>query len=271
MAPGEIDRLYDAGKAVTDSAAKIACWSSESAKARTRLPLSTDIPYGPSEVERLDVFFGRHGGPVHLFIHGGYWRRFSAKDFSFLAGPLVEAGTTVIIPDYALCPEVGIGEIVRQMRSALRWVIEHRAMHGGDPGSLTISGHSAGGHLVGMMLATDWSLWRDMPTAPIKGAIAVSGIYDLAPLAYSWLQPVLQLDHHQIERLSPIRQVRKHDAPLLLAVGGEESDAFHSQADRYTEAWTSAGNSVSRTTLAGRDHFTVLDELPELANRLTPR
>ncbi|WP_035485824.1 alpha/beta hydrolase [Geminicoccus roseus] len=269
--PAEVDRLYDAGKAVADSARHTAGWTSDSADARARLRHLADLPYGPTAEEYLDVFPGPAGGPVHVFIHGGYWRRFSAKDFSFVAGPLVEQGHTVVVPNYALCPQVGIAEIVRQMRAALRWVVLNEAVHGGDPRRLTISGHSAGGHLVAMMLATDWSRWRDMPSRPVQAAVALSGIYDLAPLAWSWLQPVLQLDHHQVQQLSPARQVRPGQPPLVLAAGGEESQAFHAQASRYAAASGALGNRVEQLSCPGRDHFTILAELPGLAERISPR
>jgi arylformamidase len=266
--PGEVDRLYDAGKAVADSARHMAGWTSRSADARARLRHVADLAYGPTAAEYLDLFPGPKGGPVHVFVHGGYWRRFSAKDFSFVAEPLVAQGFSVVVPNYALCPAVGVGEIVRQVRAALRWTVLNGAAHGGDVERLTVSGHSAGGHLVGMALATDWSLWRDMPAMPVRGALALSGLYDLAPFASSWLQPVLQLDHHQVQRLSPVRQVRPGGPPLLLAAGERESEAFHTQAAHYASAWAEQGNPVERVTCRDRDHFTILEDLPELVGRL---
>ena len=265
--PGEVDRLYDAGKAVADSAAHMAGWTERSSEARSRLKGVLDEPYGPTREEYLDVFPGPPGGPVHVFIHGGYWRRFSARDFSFVAEPLVAAGHTVVIPNYALCPHVRIGEIVRQMRAALHWIVNHADRHGGDVGRLTLSGHSAGGHLVGMMLATDWSGWRDMPPEPVRASVALSGLYDLAPFAYSWLQPTLQLDHHEIERCSPVRLVRPQATKLILAAGEQESPAFHAQADRFAARWSACGNRVTQASPAGRDHFTILEDLPGLLAR----
>ena len=262
--PAEVDRLYDAGRAVADSARHMAGWAEHSAQVRGRLAHLPDLPYGPTADEYLDVFPGPPGGPVHLFIHGGYWRRFGAKDFSFIAEPLVARGFTVVVPNYALCPHVPLGEIVRQMQAALCWTVLNPEIHGGDVGRLTISGHSAGGHLVGMMLGTDWTAWRGMPARPIKAAVALSGLYELAPFAYSWLQPVLQLDHDQIRRLSPARQVRPGQAPVVIAAGSLESSAFQAQAAAYEAACSAAGASSRRVACEGRDHFTILGELPDL-------
>ncbi|HEX2529375.1 MAG TPA: alpha/beta hydrolase [Geminicoccus sp.] len=271
MEPAEVDRLYDAGRAVPDSAVRMAGWTERSRQARARLDGRLDVAYGPSLDEYLDVFPGPVGGPLHVFIHGGYWRRFTAKDFSFVAEPLVAQGYTVVVPNYALCPRVRIGEIVRQVRAALHWTIHHPDVHGGDIRRLTISGHSAGGHLVGMMLATDWSAWRSMPAEPVAAAVALSGLYDLAPFAYSWLQPVLQLDHHDIEQLSPVRQVKTQATSLILAAGQLESPAFHAQAGLFEAVWRACGNRVERSTCGDRDHFTIVEDLPALLERETRR
>ena len=100
----ELDREYNAGAAVPDSAARMASWTERSARAREALTARLGVPYGPTRAEYLDVFPAGEGAPVHLFVHGGYWRRFTARDFSFVAPPLVEAGTAAVVVNYALCP-----------------------------------------------------------------------------------------------------------------------------------------------------------------------
>ncbi|WP_245457116.1 alpha/beta hydrolase, partial [Mesorhizobium sp. M1A.F.Ca.IN.022.04.1.1] len=108
-----------------------------------------DVAYGAGHAETLDLFFpeGRRDRlPVHIFIHGGYWRMFSKTDYSYVAGPVTKAGAIAVILGYALMPAVRMATIVDQIRRAKRWVDEHIESHGGDPGKLTVSGHSAGAH-----------------------------------------------------------------------------------------------------------------------------
>jgi hypothetical protein len=125
-------------------AAKSAAWEAEARAMRT-------LAYGDSDAETLDLFLAdAEGAPVHMFIHGGYWQALSKKDCSFVARPLVAAGLHVAVVDYGLCPDVTIDEIGRQCRAALAFLYRGAREFGGDPDNITVSGHSCGGHLVGM-------------------------------------------------------------------------------------------------------------------------
>ena len=78
---------------------------------------------------------------------------------------------------------------MRQICAAIAWVYTRGAELGADPHRLTISGHAAGGHLVAMALATDWPGEYGLPADVIKGGVAISGLYDLGLLDYSYVQP----------------------------------------------------------------------------------
>ena len=92
-----------------------------------------------------------------MFIHGGYWQRFDRKDFAFVAEPLLAAGAAVALIGYDLAPAVDMDAIVGQIRRGLAWL--HRegcARRASIPERIFVAGHSAGGHLAAMALATDW-------------------------------------------------------------------------------------------------------------------
>ncbi|WP_363274847.1 carboxylesterase family protein [Mesorhizobium sp.] len=84
-------------------------------------------------------------------------------------------------------PAVRMAPIVDQIRRAKRWVDEHIESHGGDPGKLTVSGHSAGAHFATMLFDDD-----SRPSG-IKGALLLGGIYDLRPLQESFLAPEIAI------------------------------------------------------------------------------
>lgn len=255
-----IDAEYDPTRSVADHAQIIARWQAESARVREALDCRLGVRFGPTREEYLDLFpAAGASAPVHLFIHGGYWRRFGARDFSFVARALVGEGVAVAVSNYALCPKVTIDEIVRQTRAAIAWLHGHAREFGGDPARLTVSGHSAGGHLVAMALSTDWPGEYDLPAGLITGGVAISGLYDLAPFPYSWLQPKVQLTWDQVRRNSPIGLVPKVAPPLVVAVGAEESAEFRRQARDYLALWRGAGLEGSELLLAGQNHFTALD------------
>jgi arylformamidase len=257
----EIDAHYNVLGNVSDPDAIIRGWVERGEAAAARFDCRLQVPYGPTLAEHCDVFPAGPGAPLHLFIHGGYWRRFSARDHVFVAPALVEAGLATFVVNYELCPTVTIDEIVRQVRAAIVWAFRHGAEFGADPSRLTISGHSAGGHLVAMALETDWSGIYGLPSDLIKGAVAISGVFDLGFVPYSYVQPKVQATWDQVLRLSPIRHLPRTAPPLLVAVGGDETDEFRRQSRDFLAAWKSAGHDGNWLEPAGKHHLTVLEEL----------
>ena len=225
-------------------------WDERSRQTRERLACHLDVRYGSQPKETLDIFAAEApGAPVHLFIHGGYWQNLDKKDFSHLADALVAAGITVMVVNYDLARAVDVDEIVRQNRAALAWIWQHAADFGGDRERLTISGHSAGGHLAAMLLATDWPDFSPgLPPSPIKGACAISGIYDIEPISLSYQNAVLRLDAAAVARNTPLHHLPHAPVPLVLAYGAEETDEFARQTAIYAEAWR------ARVRLRGSGH-----------------
>ena len=236
-------------------------WARESEAARSALPCRLDIPYGEGPGERLDWFPAeRPGAPVHVFIHGGYWRSLDKKDHSFVAPPLVRAGYAVAVINYALAPSVTVDEIVRQVRSAIAWCRRNAKAQGGDPDRITVSGHSAGGHLTAMALLTDWQK-LGLPRDTGKAGCAISGLYEMEPIRLSYLNADVRLDADADARLSPMRIDPPARTPLLVAVGGGETDEFLRQSREYARLRKSQGHLCDLLETPGDNHFTILQQL----------
>ncbi|MXY41364.1 MAG: alpha/beta hydrolase fold domain-containing protein [Rhodospirillaceae bacterium] len=259
-AQAEIDAQYDVEASVEDFGATVEFFLSNSERVRRKLKPALDIAYGPTAAEHLDLYPARApDAPLHLFIHGGYWHSLSSKEFSFVAEGLVEAGVAVAVLNYDLCPNVTMTEIVRQNRAAVKWLYENAARHNCDPERISVSGHSAGGHLTAMLMATDWAGAWGLPADVVKSGCAISGLFDLAPFAHSWLQPKLKLDAGEIARNSPILHIPQAAGPLIVTLGGDESAEFHRQSQDFLAAWTRAGLPGTYLDLPGLNHFTVLE------------
>src|ERR1700710_1120764 len=115
----EIDAEYDVDRSVPDFSVYARHYTEESRLARHRLRAELDVPYGPTRDETLDIFpAAERNAPVFVFIHGGYWRMLSSKEFSCVALGLNQLGITTVVVNYALAPKVSIDEIARQARAA---------------------------------------------------------------------------------------------------------------------------------------------------------
>jgi arylformamidase len=229
-----------------------------SAATRAALPMVADLEYGPGADEKLDLFLpalGAQGLPVHIFIHGGYWRMFAKDDFSYVANSIVAAGAIAVIIDYSLMPGTRMGAIVEQVKRAGRWVEEHIAGFGGDASRMSVSGHSAGAHLATFLLEAS----SDGPR--MKSAVLLGGLYDLKPLQSSFLEPLIGITDAEAAELSPLRRQTDPETVVSIAVGSEETVPFHQQAHDYARHLGGQGHSVETVTLAGKNHMTSMLDL----------
>lgn len=260
----EIDGQYNPSLGVDDPAAEMRHYVETSRAAREKLPNVLNVPYGPTLAETLDIFpAAQPAAPVFVFIHGGYWRSLSAGDFSGVSLGPQALGITTVVVNYALCPHVSIDEITRQARAAVAWVLRNIQHHGGDPSRVAVGGHSAGGHLAAMSLLTPWTRDYGLPEDPLAGALLFSGLYELEPLRWSYLQPMIQLDEGVIRRNSPTRLVRPCAAPAWVTWGALESSEFARQSIEFAEAWRRAGNEVELSAIADTHHFSVIHGLED--------
>ena len=258
-----LDAEYNNRAKVKDAMDWIARYGAESARARAELPMRFDVPYGRHHAERLDIFLpttpaAASPAPVHVFVHGGYWHRLDKADFSFVARAFPEAATVVV--NYALVPTVDLEELVRQVRASIAWVHANAPSFAGDPARITVSGHSAGGHLVAMLMATDWSHFA-APADVVQAGCAISGLYDLEPIRLCYLNDVLQLSEETARRLSPLHLRQAGAAPLVLVVGADEGREYHRQTNDLATAWRARGASIEIIDAPGHNHFSIVAEL----------
>jgi arylformamidase len=235
-------------------------WRRDSAQLRLTAPCTLDIAYGEAPLNKLDLFHAKDSRGTVVFIHGGYWRSLDKSDFSFVAKPFIDAGLDVAVINYRLCPSVRISEIAGDCRQALAWIIDNGGAHNVSVERIALAGHSAGAHLVAMLYATDWAQLR-CDVSKVIGGIALSGVYDLEPLLQCSMNADLHLNHHSARAESPIKLVPTLAVPLHLAVGADESPAFHAQSRLLAAAWPDICDTPEE--VADANHFTVLDHFAQ--------
>jgi arylformamidase len=264
-----LDREYDNRKKVPNAAEILAWYAGESEKVRAKLDSRLDVAYGPHPAERLDVFpaTGSRRAPVQVFIHGGYWHRLDKADFSYVAQAFAPAGAAAVVINYALMPAATMDELVRQCRASIAWVHGNARSFGGDPDRVFISGHSAGGHLVAMVMATDWSTFG-VPTDVVKGGVGISGLYDLEPIRLCYLNDTLNLTPDDVRRSSPMLLPAPRSGRLTLAVGALEGPEYHRQTQGMAAAWRRGGLAVDVLDMAAHDHFSIAAQLDNPGSEL---
>jgi arylformamidase len=255
-----LDAQYNLRASVSDFAGYMEWYVTQCQKAREQLDCQLNVRYGPTLAERLNIFPAtRPDAPILVYIHGGYWHSFSSKEFSFVAAGPVSAGVTTVVVNYALCPRVTIDEIVRQNRAAVSWVYRNAHRSFGDPARIHVAGHSADGHLVAMLLITDWEGEYGLPEDVIKGGCAISGLFDLTPFPYTYLQPKLQLTWDQILRNSPILHIPDSAPPLIITYGSKEPPEMQRQSNDFLRAWRERGLKRDFLPQPGKNHFSAID------------
>ena len=265
-----LDAQYDNRARNPGNERYFAAWQKGNEEALRRFSSRRNVAYGPSADEVLDIFLADSTpAPVHVFIHGGYWHSRTKDDFLFVALGLVPLGAHAVVVNYALASAVDMDEIVRQNRAALEWVWRNADAFGGDRQELYISGHSAGGHLVGMAMATDWPRFGDgLPADLVTAGCAISGLYDLEPIRLSYLNADVGLDAAAAARNSPTLAPPRGPQPIIVAVGETESEEYHRQADDYLAAVAAAGGSGEKYVAAGLNHYSIVEEFMRPNSRL---
>jgi arylformamidase len=264
-----LNREYNNRELVPDHGQYFARWAEASARARSTMTCHLDVRYGDMPGETMDIFPARKGdGSCLMFIHGGYWRALDKKDHSFLAPSWVDAGVSLAVVNYDLCPKVTIEQIVQQMLRASRWLWLHAENYGMDQDRLYVGGHSAGGHLTAMLMCALYPLLdRALPKDLWKGGLAISGLYDLRPLIHvDFLQPDLRLEQASALKVSPAFMTPATRAPVMTCVGGDESSEFLRQNAMIGERWRAA--FAGDIAMPGRHHFSVLDGLADQQSAL---
>lgn len=246
-------------------------WTEGSQVARETLSCDLDIRYGEGPKQKFDVFScGDARAPTLIYFHGGYWQRGDKSIYSFLATPFVAAGVNVVVVGYDLCPDVKLTRISEEAREACAYIWRNADALGVNHDKLTVMGHSAGGHITQMVMATNFNAFGDdLPTDLVKAGIPVSPLSYLEPVRLTEaLNAGIRMDAEEAHSQSPMTMhPPATNAPQMVVVGGSETDEFHRQANMYLEAYATKERPMEVYVVPGVDHF---DELNVLVDKDSP-
>jgi arylformamidase len=234
---------------------------SNSQAMRARLGPPMTLAYGPRRAERLHVYrTPEPHAPIFVFIHGGAWRSATAEDYAFPAEMITAAGAHFVGVDFDWVQDVDgdLDILAVQLRQALAFVHGQAPRFGGDRDRIFVGGHSSGGHLTAVMLTTDWAA-LGLPPDLIKGAISLSGVYDLRPVRLSSRSRYIRFTDAMVAALSPLQHVDRIGAPIVLAVGSYDSPEIKRQAQAFADALQGAGRPMQMLKGEGYNHFELME------------
>jgi arylformamidase len=238
--------------------------ASSSEAMRARLGSPQRVAYGPSEIEKLDIYRSKAANaPVFVFIHGGNWQLGAVKDYAYPAEMFVAAGAHYIALDFINVNDAGgdLGVMAGQVRRGIAWVCKNAASFGGDPNRVYIGGHSSGGHLCGVALITDWQREFDLPADVIKGGLCMSGMYEMTPVRLSWRRTYVKFTDAMADAMSAQRHIDKLHTPIVVTYGTFETPDFQRQSRDFAAAVQAVGKPVQLIEAANYAHLEMCESL----------
>jgi arylformamidase len=260
----ELDAAYDQSfyAPLGPEISKRLAANSEAVRSRLGPPLRES--YGPTEIEKLDIYSSkRANAPIFVFIHGGAWLRGIAKNYGFPAELFVNAGAHYVALDFVAIEPAGgdLRVMADQVRRGIAWVYRNAARFGADANQLYVGGHSSGGHLCGVTLVTDWQKEYGLPPDFIKGALLMSGMYDMQPLRLSKRSAYIRFDDEMEQAMSTQRHLHRLTAPVVVTYGTGETPEFQRQSRDFSMAVKAAHKPIELIEAANYNHFEMLETL----------
>mmetsp|Transcript_22288 Transcript_22288/g.46319 ORF Transcript_22288/g.46319 Transcript_22288/m.46319 type:complete len:388 (+) Transcript_22288:37-1200(+) len=188
--------------------------------------------------------------PVYIHIHGGGWARGGKGKYFFGAPPLCEAqaanGCICVAPGYRLRQHP---DFLHDVALSFKWVKDNIAKLGGDLDNVFVSGHSAGAHIISLLLVRfdDYLKPLGLEKSWFKGLVLVSGVFSLfSPLrkelldvknkgfVLAYVYPTFGLDE----------TVRRSASPLILLEPDTPSGMSSLAGKLYTEIANKAGCDI---------------------------
>jgi arylformamidase len=260
----ELDAAYDQSVYAPLAKQILARAASNSDLVRRRLGPPQREAYGPTDIEKLDIFkTTRPNAPIFLFIHGGAWLHGNASQYAYAAETYVNAGAHYVVPDFVSVDKANgdLRVMAHQVRSAIAWTYKNAKSFGGDPERLYIGGHSSGGHLCGVALVTDWQKDFGLPSSIVKGGACMSGMYDMKPVRLSKRGKYIKFTDAMEDAMSSQRHIDLVHAPIVVTYGTYETPEFQRQNRDFAAALKAAGKQVKLVVAENYGHFDMMQSL----------
>ena len=218
-----------------------------------------NIRYGKRKKQKLDIFlpkFPKHS-PVQVYFHGGYWVSRDKYDHSHLALSSINNNIIHVSVNYDLCPDVPLNIIVEESLECINWVINNIRSYGGNPFNINLVGHSAGAHLVAMIL----NKHKTSIDFNINSAVLISGIYNPIITKYLKVNEKIKITEKVIKLTNVFNYNLSIRTNILVVIGELEPKEWAELSKEYI-IWLKEYDIITSLYIAkGLNHFSIIKSL----------
>lgn len=265
----ELDRAFDQTQWASNLKELVGRWAETSRRVRETASRMETRRYGSADNEDMEIFPAHEANrPVHVFIHGGEWKRRDKLGSAFPALSLVTGGLNFVNLNFDATPHVTIPQMIDQVRRALIWIYRNIGEFGGDADAIYLSGHSSGAHMAAVLSTTRWEDFHAPPNL-LKGVVCIGGLYDMEPVLLSMRRAWVKLTPDEAHQVSPIHHIDWIGMPVTVIYGENESPEFQRQAKAFHGSLLADNKPCNLIEMPGQNHFEVLDALHDPRSRLS--
>ncbi len=208
----------------------------------------------------LDVYIpkGKKDFPVVMFVHGGSWKSGNKNLYAGLGQSLANDGIGCVVCNYRLSPKVQHPAHIEDVAKAFAWTCDNIAKYGGNKERLFLCGHSAGGHLVSLLVTDPQYLKAEKHTIDeVKGVASLSGVYQIYSGVKVFEGPFGN-DEKVCKLASPITHVRGKHPPFFIAYADSDLPALDKMAEEMHGALKKAGSPTELLKCKDRNHISII-------------
>ena len=225
-----------------------------------------DVSYGPHSRQVVDVFTpaGARKAPVVLFVHGGAFvrgdKRINDEIYDNVLYWFARHGMVGVNVEFRLAPEGKWPAGANDIAAAIAWVRANIAGLGGDPGSIFVIGHSAGGTHVATHAYDPAAahLGRDVKGIVLLSARLKADVLPENPNA-AGVRAYFGTDESLYEARSPMTHGAASALPVMIAIAEYENPLLDLYGFELAHRIAVARRRAPRfMRLAGHNHISMV-------------
>lgn len=220
----------------------------------------------------LDIFYPDNQEantfPILIFIHGGTWMYGSKDPYITLGRNLIGYGIVVVNINYRLGNSVNFKKMAMDCANAVKWISNNVHLYGGDPTRITISGHSAGGHL-GALIALNNHYFKALEAENSIGKVLLIDAFGLniASMIKKYgenflvhIEAIFTKDPEVWKVASPLQYISGRKIPFLILTGSRSYPMLLYDNKYFAEKLKKINDEVTYYEVPGKSHLEMITQ-----------